>query len=102
MGQKQRQNQSDERAQRQRRQSKRAHGNSEARLGEKLIQRGQSGMIEIGEAALLAENIDGVAPRSAASACGQASLDRVAVALGATHDAVERLDREDDACEHNP
>ena len=59
-------------------------------------------MIEIGESTLLAENFDRRAASSAASACGQASLDRVAVALGATHDAVERLDREDDACEHNP
>ena len=58
-------------------------------------------MIEIGEPALLTENIDGRAASSVASACGQASLDRVAVALSATNHPVERLDREDDPSEHN-
>ena len=59
-------------------------------------------MIEIGEAALLTENIDGGAPSAAVNARREASFDRVAVALRTTHHPVERLNREDDACEHNP
>ena len=59
-------------------------------------------MIEIGEPALLTENIDRLAPGSVADACREASFDRVAVALSATHHPVDRLDRKDDPCEHNP
>src|SRR5277367_4829726 len=102
MRQKQRQSQSDQSAQRHCRQSKREHGNSEARLGEELVQRRQSRMIEIGEPAFLTENLDGLATSSAAGACGEASFDRVTVALGATHHPVESLDREDDPNEYNP
>ena len=83
------------------RQSKREHGDSEARLDEELVQRRQSWMIEIGEAALLTKNLDRRAPSALAGARGEASLDRVAVALGATHNPIERLDREGDAGEHN-
>ena len=59
-------------------------------------------MIEINEPALLTKDFDGGATSAAANACGQASLDRDAVALGATHHPVDRLDRKDDPCEHNP
>ena len=48
-------------------------------------------MIEIGEPALLTENIDSRAPSSVAGACREASSDRVAVAPGASVSATFKV-----------
>src|ERR1700722_18040177 len=102
MGQKRRQRQSDPGAERRGPQSERGDGNSQTRLREELIEGHQSGMIEIGEPALLTKNVDGRDLGAAAGVRRQSPADRASVALGADDQPIESLNPEDDPSEHNP
>ena len=57
-------------------------------------------MIKTCEPTLLPENLGGLG--SVAGSRCEPSIDRTAVALRANNHAIERVDRQDDACEHNP
>ena len=57
-------------------------------------------MIKCGQSPLLSENLDGLG--SAGSSRRQSTIDCIAVALRADDHAIESVDRQDDAGEHNP
>jgi hypothetical protein len=57
-------------------------------------------MIKARQSSLLPKNLDRLGPT--ARSRREPSIDRAAVALRANNHAIESVDRQDDACEHNP